>query len=351
MAKKHTFWFVTCLLTFQITALAEDISAPVNAREVMLKFVESQKKLKSYIIKSNTKATYSYTGFNRTGTAYRHSDARFDGNRVKEGLTNWGDVGQIKNLAKENAIYTSWLWDGEKGYELGLVEKNRLQTAKYPGVLQVYEKENSYADIAKETYKRTMISPAQGYVMGNNQDIGTMFLRDDAKVKLLDKRSEVNGVACYVAEAEVPQGGKYKVWIDPVHDFNLSRLQSRRETGDLYYGKPLNKEVHWNNFYEVLEFQEVKGVWLPKTFETKANGHDGGYDFDHQEETQTELYEINLDPDHEKEGSFLADDIPNGTQVLLKGIPLSVILTWQNGKVIDFEGKITMDCTKKEKAE
>lgn len=356
MAKKHTFWFVTCLLLFQITALAEDTSVPVNARQVILKFVESQKKLNSYIIKSNSKSTFVYTGiapYNGRGTVYRHSDARFDGNRVKENVTSWGDVGQINNLPKENAFYKSVLWDGETGYELSLAPKNQRQTAKHPGSVQIHEKGGTYADYAKKTYTRTMISPALGYVMGNDRDIGTMFLQADANVKLLDKRSKVNGVDCCVIEAQVPQRGTYMAWIDPVHGFNLARLRSRRKTGDFVNRKFLGKDVQINHFYEVLEFQEVNGVWLPKTFIQKHNSHDGGYDYDDRGVTQTEVYEVNLDPDHDKEGSFLTDDIPNGTQVILEGVPLNDpkdVLTWQNGKVIDFEGKIIMDCTKKEKS-
>ena len=347
MAKKHTFWFVTCLLIFQITALAEEASAPVNARQVMLKFVESQKKLKSYIIKSNTKSTYSYTGvepYNGRGTRYCHSDVRFDGDRVKESLTSWGDVCQINNLAKENAFYMSILWDGEMGYHLSLIEKNRLQTAKYPGNVHIYEEGSRVADYVRKKHTQSMVSPALGYVTGNDQDIGKMFLRADAKIKLLDKQRKVNGVDCYVVVAEVPQRGKYRAWIDPVHDFNLARLQCRYKTGDIRNGKTLGKDVHGKEIYEVLEFQEVGGVWLPKTFTLKDNAHDGGYDYDSQGETQTELYEVNLDPDHDEEGSFLTDDILNGTQVLLEGLPLNVMLAWQDGAVVDADGnKVDVD--------
>jgi len=322
------------------------VLAPVNARQVMLKFVESQKKLKSYIIKSKSKSTYVYTGiapYNGRGTMYRHSDIRFDGYRVKESVTSWGDVGQINNLAKENAFYMSTLWDGEMGYHLSLVEKNRRKTAKYPGSVQIYKEGNTLPDYVRKTHTQSMISPVLGYVMGNDQDIGTMFLRADANVKLLDKRSKVNGVDCYVVIAEVPQRGKYKAWIDPVHGFNLARLQSRHKTGDIRNGKTLGKDVHGKEFYEVLEFQEVKGVWFPKTFIQKDSGHDGGYDYDSRGVTQTELYEVNLNPDHDKERSFLTDDIPNGTQVRLEGIPLDVILTWQDGAVVDSEGKTVLD--------
>ena len=241
----------------------------------------------------------------------------------------------------ENEFYICILWDGELGYDLSLIEKNRLQTAKCPGDLQIYKEGNTLPDYVRKKHTRTMISPALGYVKGNDQDIGTMFLRDDANAKLLDQRSKVNGVDCYVVEAEIPQRGKYKVWIDPVHDFNLVRVQSGRETGDISHsGKLLGKDVQINYFYEVLEFQEVKGVWLPKTFKIKDKSHDGGYDYDSRGVTQTELCEVNLDPDHDKEGSFLTDDILNGTQVRLEGVPLDVILTWQDGKVIDSEGKV-----------
>jgi hypothetical protein len=346
MAKKQTFWFVTFLLIFHITALAEDTSAPVNARQVMLKFVESQKKLKSYIIKSNSKSNYVFTNSpigDGQGTRYCDSVVRFDGDRVKESVTSWGDTGQIKNLAKENAFYMSILWDGEMGYHLSLIEKKRLQTAKSPGTLYVYKEGNTLPDYVRKKHKRSMISPAQGYVFGNDQDIGTMFLRADATVKLLDKRSKVNGVDCYVIEAQVPQRGEYKAWIDPVHGFNLARLRTRRKTGDLVNGKIFGEDVYGTELYEVLKFQEVSGLWLPKTFTQKNNSHDGGYDYDSRGFTQTELYEVHLDPDHDKEKSFLTDDILNGTQVRLEGYPLNGpenVLVWQDGKVIDIEGKV-----------
>ena len=138
MAKKHTFWLVACLLIFHIAAPAEDTSAPVNARQVMLKFAESQKKLNSYIIKSNSTSTYVYTGippYNGRGTIYHDSDVRFDGDCVKESVTTWGDVGnRDRNVPKENAFYQSVLWDGKTGYELSLVPKNQRQTAKHPGL-------------------------------------------------------------------------------------------------------------------------------------------------------------------------------------------------------------------------
>ena len=236
----------------------------------------------------------------------------------------------------------SILWDGEKGYQLSLAPKN-LQTAKLPGILYIYKEGDTYTDHIKEKYKQTMISPAQGYVFGNDQDIGTMFLRADATVKLLDKRSKVNGVDCYVIEAQVPQRGEYKAWIDPVPGFNLARLRTRRKTGDLVNGKIFGEDVYGTELYEVLKFQEVSGLWLPKTFTQKNNSHDGGYDYDSRGFTQTELYEVHLDPDHDKEKSFLTDDILNGTQVRLEGYPLNGpenVLVWQDGKVIDIEGKV-----------
>ena len=104
MKIKTAFLALAYLLITSILVMAEDTPAPVNAHQVIEKFVESQKNLKSFIIKSNTKRTFSYTGFNGTGTSHSKSELRFDGNRAKALWTTWGDVGNTK-VSKENADY------------------------------------------------------------------------------------------------------------------------------------------------------------------------------------------------------------------------------------------------------
>ena len=188
--------------------------------------------------------------------------------------------------------------------------------------------------VCKDVYKSSTVSPAMGYVFGNDKDIGTMFLEDTAKLKLHDKKSKVNGVDCYVIEAEVPNGGEYTVWIDPDHGFNIARMQSKRGAGDLYHGRPLMATVSWNNSYEVVEFQKVDDAWLPKTYKMQEKSVDGANDFAYKREGETSLYSVNLDPDHDALGSFLHDDIPNGTMVLLPRIPPNVQFTWQDGEIV-----------------
>ena len=49
-------------------------------------------------------------------------------------------------------------------------------------------------------------------------------------------------------------------------------------------------------------------------------------------------------------GSFLPDDVRSGAEVRIVGIN-NIRYTWQDGKVVDADGKVIMDCLKKAKVE
>ena len=59
---------------------------------------------------------------------------------------------------------------------------------------------------------------------------------------------------------------------------------------------------------------------------------------------------ITLNPDRDALGSFLPDDIPNGCDVRLLSLPPSKKFVWQNGKVVDKDGR-EVDVDKLIKAE
>ena len=50
-----------------------------------------------------------------------------------------------------------------------------------------------------------------------------------------------------------------------------------------------------------------------------------------------------LNPDHDALNSFVRNDVKNGATVFLGETP-SVAYSWQDGKVIDKDGKVIMDC-------
>jgi hypothetical protein len=76
-------------------------------------------------------------------------------------------------------------------------------------------------------------------------------------------------------------------------------------------------------------------VWFPKTCQLKrVIDSDGSH---HREKSEVAFTRITLNPDHEKLGSFLPDDIPNGTKVHV--LPSTQTFIWQDGEIIADNGK------------
>ncbi len=63
--------------------------------------------------------------------------------------------------------------------------------------------------------------------------------------------------------------------------------------------------------------------------------------------TITDITNIVLNPDHNALKSFIPDDIRNGASVFITALPASIEYIWQDGKVIDKDGKVILDCTLK----
>jgi len=87
------------------------------AFELLDKYAETQDKLKSYIIKSESSIEVDNSfriGIGKSGRLceVRYDGNRADGNRVKLCEYLWGQVGK-QLVPKDAPMYRSWLWDGE----------------------------------------------------------------------------------------------------------------------------------------------------------------------------------------------------------------------------------------------
>ena len=67
-----------------------------------------------------------------------------------------------------------------------------------------------------------------------------------AKNASMEKSS--NGL--YVISAKTKYG-HYKIWVDPNHDYQLSRAEITKEGDDLIFGEPLNKFAKDKQFKEI----------------------------------------------------------------------------------------------------
>jgi len=343
-----------CVVTVPVSILFM-LSLPVpivaagspDAREVLRRFTKARKNLSSYIVKGHLKSTYRYTGFDGTGVSHTKFECRYDGNRVKNIAYCWGDVGiRGRGTKEEDALYVSTLWDGETAYSF--TKSHRGTNVK----MSDKDSPGDYSKRAPESFKGSSFGIVMGYHRGDKVPIGELFLGSSVKLQLRDKRSNVRGVHCYVLEADVPKYGKYTVWIDPVHDYHIARIRCQRGPGDRMGSEGnlliLKEGAIRKDSYEVLEFEKKRGAWFPKICKWKTY-----YTFPgHKSIGERELTfsEISLDPDHDALGSFLPDDIPNGSVVRLLSLPHSMKFVWQDGKVVDKDGR-EVDTDKLIKAE
>ena len=163
-------------------------------------------------------------------------------------------------------------------------------------------------------------------------------------------------MGCYVLDADVPGDGKYTVWIDPVHDYHITRMLIEKGSGDRigndYQHIFLKEDGRYKYSYEVLEFEKTEGEWFPKKYKMRKNSKNGGH-FSRYERIAS-FTMITINPDHDALGSFLPDDIPNGSNVNLKALPGRMEFLnrffWQDGKVVDKDGR-EVDVDKLIKAE
>ena len=203
----------------------------------------------------------------------------------------------------------------------------------------------------------------RGFYAIDNERID-VALRKERNVSMRDKTEKLNGSDCYVIESECPSE-KDTFWIDPRHGYSIAKAQARYKDRDLFISQ------------ENVCFRKIDDVWIVveavvKRIQKFRNGNFT------DASRRDKLIEIKLNPDHERIGSFLPDDIVNGTTVLFRGNTWEknynhiraatghikgsmrigvktyfneqgqvVNYTWQDGRVVDANGQVITDFREK----
>ena len=327
---RYIMFSIICFLPFE-TIRAEG----TGARDLLEKFRATQSQTTSFIAKAQNKLEYLDTINNYEGVKYTSTEFRTDGNRVCRRRSSWGDVtSYARGIGKDEPRYGSFLWDGE----MFIQYRPSVTSMKY-----------TRAYIRKDdTQKKTMVAagyrgaPFLGIFEGDYDPIDFVFLgHDTTSLSVRDQMESVNGYGCYVIDADTKRG-KYSVWLDPTHGYNISKAEVVRRKGDLVYGhkEPMpHGEIRFS--LPKVSFKKIDEVWIPMeaTYEISWLSDEEGKMVTKVHNTRTEVV---LNPDHEALGSFKPDDIKNGTHVFLVGAP-GARYSWQDGKLIPDVDKATID--------
>ena len=305
-----------------------------KALQLLDEYAQTQDKLqKSFVIKEEytivTKANWGIAkGYRKYFTVV---EKRYDGDRISFRWKLWGD-GKDSYIPKNRPHYKSYLWDGNDWYQYYSGSEDE------PGRLHLRKGDNQRSH--KVLVRRCLDGIVQGgprAADGGYERVDATLRRADS-ISVRDRTEEIGGSKCYVIDA-VTKYGKYTLWIDPQHGYNIAKMEVVKKGGDLIgpRGSPYQEEGTLLVRLKKVRFKLIGGIWLTVegTKEANTTNGRGGRLYTREDIKRPE---ITLNPDPNALGLFLPDDIINGTEVWLPPIN-SVNYTWQDGEVVDANGR------------
>jgi hypothetical protein len=322
-----------------------------SVSDLLAKYAETQDKFKSFIIKSEDSIEVSSPILGKEKQRKNlSSEIRFDGSRANLRVYAWGQVQTGKDfIPKDKAGYVGFLCDGK--------HFSRYSTGADPdlGICIIERDKNRYDLMLKQVIPRGLDGhEAMGFFGGDEERVDAILLRQPDAISVRDKTEQAGGTECYVMDAETKYG-KYSVWIDPEHGYNIAKAVVQRQENDLSYGRTLKKEEY--DFYSLknVRFEKIDGIWVPMEFDTDLSRNaDFGKQINPNMPARLSFEQkghhkrtvVILNPDHDKLGSFVRDDIKNGALVLVVGVE-GITYKWRDGKVVDENGRVIIDCRPK----
>lgn len=315
------------LITVFITSF-QCLAENPSALEVLDKFAETQNNFRSFIAKTQTDSYKTSTGFSQRRPSKLTSSCEFrtDGYRLAWRKTTVGNIGNGVIYTQNDASYDSHLWDGQNYYcYVGTIQRAGDLVINKPIVLRSTDTFSKY-------FKNFAGSGAMGYFRGEPARIDKV-LKKARSLSIRNNMEKVGGSMCHVLEG-VTEYGKYKIWFDPSHGYNIAKAIHTQQTGDRTcsadYVLQNNERRQFTN--ETKKFKKVGGKWFPVEFSYKGR-------FKYKQgmtalsKSHIIVVDMKLNPDHEKLKSFIPDDIPNGAFAVDGDAP-EIDYRWQDGKLI-----------------
>ncbi len=309
-----------------------------TAEELLEKHHKASEKLQSYICnyefeQHSRRVTPGRRNLNGERDTYRSVEIRWDGpgERGKLIRNRWGDVSRLlKDIEEENRTYGSTMWDGKAWYQFSksmLPGKTDLLTIIRGKTSLNLKNWNSigWVDPFFSIAKRGGVLKDE---LANNQI---------KKIRVANKTSKVGDTKCYVIEGTHTNGTEYIYWIDPEHDYQIARSVLRKKAGFDDGVFPI--AVQFTQTLQFSDFKEIDGAWIPMTTTERNKSFNKEIGSTSEGKSIYKRTRVTLDPDHDALGSFLPDDITNGSTVVLVIGARSLRFSWHNGAVVDKDGQ------------
>ena len=317
------------LLVLPVRALSQE---QPSALYLLRRYASTQDKLQSFRIVTETSIegrSKKPPGTDQEHHTVRHSDLRYDGNRLSIRLDRWFHTDSINEpLTKDSDSYnyTRYLWDGKSSFSYSKNRDNKL------GVVIINKHKNAF------TIEKISEPIMMGVFPGDDERVDKV-LRNAERLFVRDRMEKVRGSDCYVIKGHIKHGS-YTLWINPAHGYNISKAEVEKGQGSLFLGKLLGPGTSISSHLEVARYQQIDGMWVPmEGVETGGSKWPGGKYSEgtlHYKRTA-----VIPNPAHEVLGSFVLDEVPNGATVLVMGVPAKY--TWQDGELIPDIDKEAVD--------
>jgi hypothetical protein len=269
-----------------------------------------------------------------------------DGNRVDHRSRIWANYSDRNNtnIDSTDPRERSFLWDGDSLYMYRWMSEGANANS------QAFIERN---DNEKQAYLAIDdgSSPLRGIMGGDFDRIDAILAKSDS-FQVLNEKEIIGDTECYVLLAK-GKHGKYKIWLDPDHGYNIAKARVLKKQDDIAWRNlPLSPRItedkglrntrqyigsqhpgmkeSFSFTLENVKFKNINGIWCPVAGEFQAIiKHVNGRTVTVKSTIECENIAINPEYD---EDDFKPDNIVDGTLVGI--VPHQIAYTWINGKPV-----------------
>jgi hypothetical protein len=311
---------------FIMTAMTVIFFSPIIFAEEMTplqlleKYKANHELLKCYITQSEelTEVRDTANG-DKSSWTRTLSEFRTDGNRVDSTTKRWIHLSAPGDQCPdEDAGINTVIWDGKRWISF---QQNTEQAF-------ISEKETHKNEFVSYGYSGASLN---GFFWGDKKPVEDILVQA-SKINLRSQTENVNGVNCYIIDADTTSG-KYSLWIDPEHGYNIAKAKVSKNGNDILYGRAIH-QIDISDFtfsIDKVEFQKINHGWVPilAEYQISTRYTDGRVI---TEKTNHKRIQVNPNPDFEAIGAFVPT-IPDGTDITFEGVN-GIGFIWSQGKPV-----------------
>jgi len=292
------FILISCMMLMIVWN--EALASTPNVDELLDHFTENvDRGLISFVVEIERRTIFGKQASSGTASPpnetqrFSRGEYCWDGQRMRERKHSWGNFGRGIVISEERPMYRCELYD--------LAQHTIYSSSSSKGLAhhrEVFRYLIGSSEKQLMTHLLSQMGDVFGCFLGSKRERLDVVLRRSPTVRVRPQTEVINGIHCYVLEADTPNE-KYTVWLDPLHGYNMAKLVCESESS--YFVST------------VKAFELIDDVWviMDRVDESKQDGSD--YSFHERMKTTKVL----LNPDHRSLASFGLDGIPEGTETFL----------------------------------